>query len=239
MSKRNPKRKAPPPSVPDDSDSDSDSDSSSSQSKIIFLLDDAKLETVKTRKGDFELLNCDDHRDLCRKWKKDPKMYRPDITHQMLLTLIDSPLNKCGRMQIYIRTSSNVLIYVHPSIRIPRTFKRFSGLMVQLLHKMKIKSTTGTTLLKVIRNDFGDKLGGCRCVGLEVDGDLYSPSALARQLLTPLSSSSSSSSSNSTPSDVAFVLGAMASDNITSDRNPYITDVYKISEYNLSGAAAA
>ena len=53
--------------------SDSDSESStngSSSSRIIILLDDARLETVKTRKGDFELLNCDDHRDLCRKWKK-------------------------------------------------------------------------------------------------------------------------------------------------------------------------
>jgi rRNA small subunit pseudouridine methyltransferase Nep1 len=160
-------------------------------------------------------------------------MYRPDITHQMLLTLIDSPLNKANRMQIYIRTTNNVLIYVHPSIRIPRTFKRFSGLMVQLLHKMKIKSTAGTTLLKVIRNDFGSKLGGARCVGLEVDGDLYSPLSLARRLLTP------KSSSDSPVGDVAFVLGAMASDNITTERNPYVTDVYKISEYNLSGAAAA
>ena len=30
--------------------------------KIIVLLDQARLETVKTRKGNFELLNCDDHR---------------------------------------------------------------------------------------------------------------------------------------------------------------------------------
>jgi hypothetical protein len=51
-------------------DSDSSDDEEGDESKIIFLLDDAKLETVKTRKGDFELLNCDDHRDLCRKWKK-------------------------------------------------------------------------------------------------------------------------------------------------------------------------
>ena len=30
--------------------------------RIIVLLDQARLETVKTRKGEFELLNCDDHR---------------------------------------------------------------------------------------------------------------------------------------------------------------------------------
>jgi len=147
-------------------------------------------------------------------------------------------------MQIYIRTSQNVLITVHPSIRIPRTFKRFSGLMVQLLHKMKIKSNTGQTLLKVIRNDFGKELGGARCIGLEVDGDLYSPNNLARKLLiTDLKRRSPSSDSSDDEAEVApnlaFVLGAMASENITSDRNPYVTETYKISEYNLSGAAAA
>mmetsp|Transcript_6540 Transcript_6540/g.14135 ORF Transcript_6540/g.14135 Transcript_6540/m.14135 type:complete len:117 (+) Transcript_6540:114-464(+) len=41
-----------------------------SQQKIIVLLDRARLETAKTRKGAFELLNCDDHHDLCKKNKK-------------------------------------------------------------------------------------------------------------------------------------------------------------------------
>eukprot|EP00957_Ditylum_brightwellii_P070977 5393938-Ditylum_brightwellii.AAC.1 len=38
--------------------------SQASKQKIIILLDQARLETVKNRKGLFELLNCDDHRDL-------------------------------------------------------------------------------------------------------------------------------------------------------------------------------
>ena len=43
--------------------------------RVIVLLDQARLETVKTKKGDFQLLNCDDHRDLCRKYKKNPADY--------------------------------------------------------------------------------------------------------------------------------------------------------------------
>lgn len=71
---------------------------------------------------------------------------RPDITHQVghfghhdagktdwlwqcLLTLLDSPLNKAGLLQVYIHTAKGVLIEVNPSVRIPRTFKRFAGLM--------------------------------------------------------------------------------------------------------------
>ena len=55
--------------------------------------------------------------------------FRPDVTHQCLLSLLDSPLNKAGKLQVSIRTKRNVLIAIHPTIRIPRTFKRFSGLM--------------------------------------------------------------------------------------------------------------
>ena len=46
-----------------------------------------------------------------------------------MLTLLDSPLNKAGLLQVYILTSRGVLIEINPSVRIPRTFKRFSGLM--------------------------------------------------------------------------------------------------------------
>ena len=53
---------------------------------------------------------------------------------------------------LYIHTMKNVLIQVNPQIRIPRTFKRFAGLMVQLLQKLSIRATNGPDkLLKVSR----------------------------------------------------------------------------------------
>jgi rRNA pseudouridine-1189 N-methylase Emg1 (Nep1/Mra1 family) len=74
-----------------------------------------------------------------------------------LLTLLDSPLNKAGVLQVYIHTKKNVLIDVNPKTRIPRTFKRFSGLMVQLLHKMKIRATgSSEKLLSLIQNPVTD-----------------------------------------------------------------------------------
>ncbi len=51
--------------------------------QIVVLLDKACLETVKTKKGDFQLLNCDDHVHIMKKNDKDPAMYRPDILHQV------------------------------------------------------------------------------------------------------------------------------------------------------------
>lgn len=51
--------------------------------QVIILLDKATLETVKTKKGDFQLLNCDDHINIMRKHNKDPAYFRPDIVHQV------------------------------------------------------------------------------------------------------------------------------------------------------------
>jgi hypothetical protein len=104
------------------------------------------------------LLNCDDHQGFLAKEGRDIADARPDITHQVsrrraktpdlnvdtescakrwtrsqcLLTLLDSPLNKAGLLQVYVQTAKGVLIEINPSVRIPRTFKRFSGLMGEL-----------------------------------------------------------------------------------------------------------
>ena len=49
---------------------------------------------------------------------------------QSLLSILDSPLNKAGRLRsVYIRTEKGVLIEVKPFVRITRTFKRFAGVM--------------------------------------------------------------------------------------------------------------
>lgn len=75
------------------------------------------------------------------------------------MTLLDSPLNKAGLLRVYIHTTKNILIEVNPKVRIPRTFKRFSGLMVQLLHKFSIRSIDGNEkLLKLIKNPITDYL---------------------------------------------------------------------------------
>jgi rRNA small subunit pseudouridine methyltransferase Nep1 len=129
----------------------------SSQRRLFVILEQACLEAYRVstggrgkngREGDvkYALLNCDDHQGILAKTGRDIADARPDITHQVcrlqtsllylrltcsqcLLTLLDSPLNKAGLLQIYIHTAKGVLIEVNPHVRIPRTFKRFSGLM--------------------------------------------------------------------------------------------------------------
>lgn len=120
--------------------------------RTIVVLEMACLEAAKLN-NKFELLNADDHTGFLKNNNKDSSIYRPDIVHQCLLQLMDSPLNKSGHLQVFIHTRQDVLIEVHPSTRIPRTYKRFAGLMVQLLHKMSIRASVGSEkLLRVIKN---------------------------------------------------------------------------------------
>lgn len=153
------------------------------QPLVTVVLLKAALETIKTKKG-YELITADTHASLLAKLNKDPSLYRPDITHQCLLTLLDSPLNKAGLLSVLIQTDKNQLISVNPSIRIPRTFKRFAGLMVQLLHKLKIRSADSKdVLLKIIKNPVTQHLPvGSIKIGTSVTGELVDMFQLAKQI---------------------------------------------------------
>ncbi|XP_044858977.1 ribosomal RNA small subunit methyltransferase NEP1-like [Mauremys mutica] len=137
-----------------------------------------KCQTVKVGKT-YELLNCDKHKSLLLRSGRDPGEVRPDITHQSLLMLMDSPLNRAGLLQVYIHTQKNILIEVNPQTRIPRIFDRFCGLMVQLLHKLSVRAADGPQkLLKVIKNPVTDHLP----VGSRVAGDFPFSAYYARGL---------------------------------------------------------
>ncbi|XP_073409083.1 ribosomal RNA small subunit methyltransferase NEP1 [Dendrobates tinctorius] len=140
--------------------------------RLIVLLEGASLETVRVGKT-YELLNCDQHKNILVKNGRDPGEVRPDITHQSLLMLLDSPLNRAGLLQVYIHTQKNVLIEVNPQTRIPRTFPRFCGLMVQLLHKLSVRAADGPQkLLKVIKNPITDHLpAGCVKISTSFQGE--------------------------------------------------------------------
>ncbi|GAA6004878.1 hypothetical protein JCM10207_008439 [Rhodosporidiobolus poonsookiae] len=203
--------------------------------RLIVVLEQACLETYKHSapagarggKGEekYSLLNCDDHQGVLAKMGRDIAHARPDITHQCLLTLLDSPLNKAGRLQVYIHTAKGVLIEVNPAVRIPRTFKRFGGLMVQLLHRLSIRSINGSEkLLKVIKNPITDHLPSqCHKITLSFDAK---PVRLRDYLPTIPDTHS-----------ICVFVGAMAHgpDNFA---DHLVDEKVAISEYSLSASVA-
>jgi len=195
-----------------------------SEKRLIIILEGAHLETCKAGKS-FELLNIDEHRGILSRNNREFSSARPDITHQCLLMLFDSPLNRAGLLQVYIRTASNVLIEVNPATRIPRTFKRFAGLMVQLLHKYSITAAESSTkLLKVIKNPITDHLPvGCRKICMTYGAE----KVVHASKLVPEGEHSED--------PIVLVVGAIAKGAISVD---YTEEDVSISNYPLSGALA-
>ena len=148
--------------------------------RVIVVLEKASLELHLGKKGK-EILNCDDHKNQLSRSGKDFANYRPDIVHDCLKALLDSPLNKSGKLQIYIHTANNILIEVNPALRIPRTYKRFAGLMAELVDKHKIRAANSRDILmKVIANPVSQYLpAGGRKFALSVNGKMQSTKAFA------------------------------------------------------------
>ncbi|CAM9766514.1 unnamed protein product [Heterosigma akashiwo] len=98
--------------------------------------------------------------------------------------------------------------------------------MVQLLHKLKIRSTNGSdTLLRVIKAPYTRHLpADCHTYVFSVTGTLYNPNQFAGQLPAG--------------KPCCFVIGAMASGHIREEDHPQTVEKVSLSEYPLSGATA-
>ncbi|KAL2853864.1 Alpha/beta knot methyltransferase [Aspergillus pseudoustus] len=202
--------------------------------RLIVVLSHASLETFRASHGGrngtgrdekYSLLNSDEHIGVMRKMNRDISEARPDIAHQCLLTLLDSPINKAGKLQIYIHTAKGVLIEVNPAVRIPRTFKRFAGLMVQLLHRLSIRSTNSQEkLLKVIKNPITDHLPpNCRKVTLSYEA----PVVRVKDYIESLGPKES----------ICIFVGAMAKGQ-DDFADTFKDDAISISNYSLSASVA-
>ncbi|KAJ6425970.1 hypothetical protein OIU84_026533 [Salix udensis] len=96
---------------------------------VIFVLEKASLEVAKVGKN-YQIFNSEEHANFLRRNNKNPANYRPDIIYEALLSILDSPLNKAGCLRaVYVKTDKGVLFEVKPYVRIPRTCKRFAGIM--------------------------------------------------------------------------------------------------------------
>ncbi|KAJ7767507.1 Alpha/beta knot methyltransferase [Mycena maculata] len=165
---------------------------------------------------------------ILAKTSRDIADAQPDITHQCLLTLLDSPLNKAGLLQVYIHTAEGILIEVNPHVRIPRTFKHFSGLMgPSLLHPpypLHPRGQRPEKLLKVVKNPVTDHLPP-NTIKLTLSGDAkmqrlssYLPTLPPMHLIT-------------------IFVGAMARGR-DDFADMYVNEKISISEYSLNASVA-
>lgn len=143
-----------------------------------------------------------------------PAAARPDITHHILLTIVDSPLYKSSLCKIYIKTINNILIEINEGTRIPRTFTRFMGLMKDVLKKLKIKSDN-KVLMRVVKSKLKFPPGTVK-IGMSQQGDKIDEKFFGADNIA------------------LFVNAKQKGEDVFED----VDVLMKVSEFELSGAAA-
>lgn len=76
------------------------------------------------------------------------KMGRPDIVHNTLLQVLETPLNWEHKLRVSVHTQDDHIITVDPKIRLPKNYVRFVGLIEQLFQKGRVPEE-GPPLMQV------------------------------------------------------------------------------------------
>ncbi len=91
----------------------------------------------------FEMLKIKDHK----------KRGRPDLIHFALSEVTSTPLFLENRLNVCVHTFDDKVIFLGKSVRLPKSYFRFEGLMEQLFKENKIISN-GQCLLEILDMDF-------------------------------------------------------------------------------------
>ncbi|CAB4267774.1 unnamed protein product [Prunus armeniaca] len=188
--------------------------------RAIFVVENASLTKGFVRKR-WKILDSEEDADFLLKQKKDLNDFRPGRVYEALRAILDSKLNKAGMVgAVYVKTDQGVLFEIKPHVRIPRTCKRFCGVILELLgHKCIRDKDTNEILMRVIEEPVTRHLPvNSRVVGLSysseklVDIDEYV-------------------NSGSDELNLVFVVGAMVHGKISKE---YTDDFISVSNYPLS-----
>ena len=76
------------------------------------------------------------------------KMGRPDIIHNTLLQILETPLNWENQLRVFIHTQDDYVVSINPKIRLPKNYLRFVGLIEQLFTTKQVPER-GAPLMKV------------------------------------------------------------------------------------------
>jgi rRNA small subunit pseudouridine methyltransferase Nep1 len=76
------------------------------------------------------------------------KMGRPDIVHNVLLQVLETPLNWENQLRVFVHTQDDYVVSINPAIRLPKNYLRFIGLIEQLFAKRQVPER-GEPLLQI------------------------------------------------------------------------------------------
>lgn len=126
-------------------------------SRLTALKDVQSYAGTRGKKPDEVLLDQSYHGRVMTRLPNHEKRGRPDITFLTLLSVLETPLCKEGLLSVHIHLQDGRVIEVDPSVRLPRNYDRFIGLMEQLLVKGQVPPK-GNPLLRITRSSIEENL---------------------------------------------------------------------------------
>ena len=169
------------------------------------------------------LLNISRHFHAMKKLRDISKRGRPDIVHLSLITALDSPINKEGKLEVYIHTINDLVIRINSETRLPRFYDRFEGLMVQVL-KYRRAPLEGEPLLEVLEDNlekFIRKISPDIVIGLSRLGRIVNLDNYLRKIITE-------------KSKPMFLIGGFQKGHFSEKVVKLLDDLICISKYPLS-----
>jgi rRNA small subunit pseudouridine methyltransferase Nep1 len=119
------------------------------------------------------LLDKSYHYAAMKKLQNNAKRGRPDIVHFALMEALSTPLFIENKLRVYVHTTNDKIIAIADSLRIPKSYVRFEGLMVKLFKDGSVKSEEGAVLMELTDGTFESLLEGIapeKIIGLSTAG---------------------------------------------------------------------
>ena len=156
--------------------------------QLALILADSAIETIpkqiwnhpsiikfansKGRKPDELFLNRSLHHSAMLRLKDSDKRGRPDLVHHALLAASGSPLYIQGKLDILVHTYNDYVINLGVSVRLPKSYFRFEGLLDQLYSTKRIEYK-GKLLLNLKEQGFNElirEINPSITIGLSIIG---------------------------------------------------------------------
>lgn len=168
------------------------------------------------------LLDKSYHYAAMKKLRDSAKRGRPDIVHFALMEALSTPLFIENQLRVYVHTANDKIIAIADSLRIPKSYFRFEGLMVKLFSEGTVKSEDGAVLMELSDGTFQSLIEGIdleKVVGLSATGVSVSVEQVARIV---------------TGSDnCAFVIGGFPKGHFSETITRRLGPVYSIADIGL------
>jgi len=157
--------------------------------------------------------------------KNEIKRGRPDLVHFSILEAITIPLYIQNKLNLFVHTIDDKVIYFGKNVHLPKSYHRFEGVIEKLYQEKKIVSKN-KLLLELKEQTFSElinEINPSKIIGFSTEGKLSSYEKIASQI-----------SDNS-----CIVLGGFQKGHFSDSIQNKITDLYSVGDESFEAHVVA